>query len=93
MWSNEKNTNISEPGTQPHYNVDPYMVSTQTAEVGCKMKWGFCEVEEVHFFKGDGSWLSEESQRDLGTQKTISLTSYHHPLRYYYFKTEEIKVQ
>lgn len=52
-----------------------------------------CEVNEVHFFKGNGSRLSTESQRDLATQKTTSLTSYHNPMRYYDFKTEEIKAQ
>lgn len=50
-------------------------------------------MEEVHFFKGNGSRLSVESQRDLATQKTISLTSYHNPMRYYDFETEEIKAQ
>lgn len=58
------------------------------------MWWGVvCEVNEVHFFQGDGSQLSIESQRDLATQKTITLTSYHNPMRYHDFKTEEIKAQ
>lgn len=45
------------------------------------------------FSKGDGSRLLVESQRELATQKIISLLSYHNPMRYYYFKNGKTETQ